>query len=786
VELGSEALSIRERETAMQFGHFSPDGAEYVITHFPTPRPWENYLSNREYGLRVGETGAGYSVLPVAPGCRITYASPGEPFSKLFYLRDHDSGRHWSLTWQPVGAPYDSFQCRHGLDYTIFEMAKDGVETALRVFIPLQDPVEIWTATIRSTGTGPRRLTLFPYLEWHLAPYTRPWDNYRNYIAAQWSPEERLIVATLNDPAHPGQAFVGFAGVDPPAAGFDCEREPFIGSGSLASPAAVVAGKCSNRNMPGDGRAIAVFQIEFELGPGDETAVTLLAGLSADPAHRQALLARYLGADKAQAAFAQLRSHWRELEQQPCINTPDPRLDRMANLWLKDNIKQLAYVIREGTRGYRDTLQDAMGIVSFDPVTARQRIVEALAYQYPDGHALRQFTYNGGPHDLRVYNDSPLWLVLATARYLKETGEFGLLDESVPFFDGPEQACVFDHLTRAVDWLDQRRGHHDLIRIDRGDWCDALDEVGREGKGVSVWLSQAFHLTLLELAGIAALRGDDGLAARCRRRAAQLCDALEQHAWDGDWYICAISDRGRRLGVKSDRAMEIYLNTQSWAAIGQTGSPERVARALDSADRKLDSPLGPLLLHPPFYEYDPDVGRLTVLRPGCGENGTVYVHAAVFYFLANLIAHRPERALDILARIAPMMEQQDPRVTLAAPYSYVNSYVGLCYPAHAGRSLANWYTSSASWTLVAITDWLLGVRPTYDGLLIAPCLPRDWERASLRRNWRGATYNITITKPRGLPGRTVALTVDGEELGSNLIPHHADGRTHSVTAELQP
>jgi len=767
------------------YGHFSDDGREYVITRFPTPRSWENYLSNGEYGLRVDETGAGYSVLPVSPGCRITYAAAGEPFSKVFYLRDEDSGRHWSLTWQPVGELYDSYCCRHGLGYTVFEMAVDDIESELRVCVPLQDQVEIWTATLRNTGSRPRRLTIFPYVEWHLAAHARPWDNYRNYLQAHWSQQDRLIIATLAEPARPGQHYHAFAAVTPQANSYDTDRATFLGDGSRAAPEAVATGACRNSDMPGDGRAIAAFAVHLQLAPGEEKVVSLLIGFAAEGNERHRLCSWYLGAELAEDAFRKLRRYWESLAQQPHVQTPDPRLDRMTNLWLKANIQQLARVIREGVRGYRDNLQDSMGIVSFDSASAQRLITDALVHQYADGHAMRQVSYNGAPHDLRVYNDSPLWLVFAVARYLKETGEFGFLDDTLPFFESGEEASVFEHLRRAVDWLDQRRGHHDLIRIDRGDWCDALDEVGKEGRGVSVWLSQAFHLGLREFADMCGLRGEEALTEDCRQHADRLRKTIEQHAWDGDWYLCGISDSGRRLGAKGDEAMEIYLNTQSWAAIGKVGSPERIARSFESADAKLSTEFGPLLLAPHFREYDPDVGRLSVLRPGCGENGTVYVHAAVFYFLANVMARRPDRAMEILRQIAPMMEAQDPAVTQAAPYAYVNSYVGPCYPAHAGRSLTNWYTSSASWTLLAITDWLLGVRPEYQGLTIDPCLPTDWDGASLRRKWRGAEYQVRITKPKGIVGRVVSLRVDGEERapGDSVAPH-GDGQRHVVEVEI--
>lgn len=770
------------RGLTVDYGHFSDDGREYVVTRAPTPRAWENYLSNREYGLRIDATGAGYSLLLVEPGNRVTHASPGEPFSKVFYLRDRDSGRHWSLTWQPTAGAYDRFACRHGLGYTIFEMAVGGIETELRVFVPLEGAGEIWTATIRNASEEQRRLTVFPYVEWRLAPHMKPWDNYRNYIRAHWVADERLILATLADPARPGTEYSGFAAVDRDIVGYDAEREAFLGS--VAAPAAVSEGRCRNSNMPGDGRAIAAFAVELELAPGGEQTVQLLLGFAGDREERRRLCRRYLGEGAAEDAFGQLREHWDALVQQPSIQTPDRRLDRMTNIWLKANVVQLTGVIREGVRGYRDSLQDTMGVVSFDAPRAREGILTAAGYQYADGHAPRQFCYDRGPHDLRVYNDGPLWLVLAVARYLKETGDFGFLQESCPFFEREEEGSVFEHARRAVEWIDGRRGWHDLVRIDRGDWCDAFDQIGREGKGVSVWLSQAFHLALLEFGRICELWGEGATGEGYRRRAQALRETVEEHAWDGEWYLCAISDSGRRLGTKGDPAMEIYLNTQSWAAIGGTGNAERVATALDAAARKLGTRYGPLTLDPPFVEYDPDVGRLSILRPGCGENGTVYVHAAVFNVLGNLVARRPDQALETLCRIAPMMERHDPEVTHAAPYAYVNSYVGPCYPAHEGRTLANWYTSSASWTFLAITDWLLGVRPTYDGLLIDPCLPSEWERASLRRAWRGAEYEVTIAKPRGVVEGEVSVVVDGEQQAGALVRPHGDGRLHRVAVEI--
>jgi cellobiose phosphorylase len=768
------------------YGHFSPDGREYVITRLPTPRAWENFISNPRYGLVVDATGAGYSVLPVFPGNRVTYSGPGQAYGKVFYLRDRESGEHWSLSWGPVRAGYDRFVCRHGIGYTIFEMARAGVESSLRVFVPADDPVEVWTARVSNRGGGPRRLTVFPCVEWHLAPYMRPWDNYRNYLEARWVAEEGLILATLYEPAFPGERYFGFAAVSPAASSYDCEHAVFMGEGTPAAPAAVGAGRCAKGDMPGDGRAIGAFAVDLELAPEEEQTVTLVIGCEGDPGERRRMRERYLDPERVEDEFARVGDHWESVFAQPRVETPEPRVDRMANMWLKANIVQLTRVLRENLRGYRDTLQDAFGIVAFDAECARATMENALAHQYGDGHAPRQIAYSRGPHDLRVYNDSPLWIVLALARYLKETGDLPFLDHPLPFFESDEAGTVFEHARRAVDWIGERRGWHGLVRIDRGDWCDAFDQIGVAGKGVSVWLSQAFHLALLEFSEICRVRGEARLAERYRQEAGELRARVERHAWDGEWYLAAISDGGRRLGARGERAMEIYLNSQSWAVIGQTGDPRRAATALDSADRKLSCPYGPLVIDPPFCEYDPEVGRMTVLRPGCGENGTVYVHAAVFYVLANLMARRPDRALEVLGQIAPMMEEQDPDITGAAPYAYVNSYVGPCYPAHEGRTLTNWYTSSASWTLYAITDWMLGVRPTYEGLLVDPCLPAEWERARLMRSWRGAEYEVTVTKPKGVVTGEVELTVDGEPFAGQPIPPHGDGRRHDISVAILP
>jgi cellobiose phosphorylase len=762
----------------MDYGHFSDDGREYVITRVPTPRPWENYLSNASYGLRVDAVGSGYSRLPVAPGNRITLAEPGQ----VFYVRDRESPSYWSLTWMPVGGDHDRYQCRHGLGYSIFEMARDGIHSSLRVFVPLQDQVEIWTATLRNAGDRPRRLALFSFTEWHLAPVMRPWDNYRNYIESHWVEEERLVVATLAEPAVPGIFYRGFAALSAPVSSYDTEVAAFCGPGGLLAPLAVALGECRNSDMPGDGRACAALATEIDLAPGEEKSIGLVVGFAGDAAARARLVQADLDPEAAEREFAKLRAQWRATEAQVNVTTPEAKIDRMVNLWLKDNALQLTRVIRENVRGYRDMLQDAMAVASFAPEIARDTIVTACAHQCPDGHAPRQIAYAGGPHDLRVYNDSPLWLIFALTRYLKESGDMALLDQEVGFFEGDETAPVFEHATRAVDWLNERRGWHDLIRIDRGDWCDALDEVGVKGKGVSVWLSQAFHLGLLEFVELCRAVGKASLADQYQQAADALRTAIEEHAWDGEWYLAAISDAGRRLGAVGEAAMEIYLNTQSWAVIGRIADAARAASALDAADRKLAFRYGPLLLDPPYYAYDPDVGRLSVLRPGCGENGTVYVHAAVFYFLANLMAGRADRAPEVLTQICPMMEAQDPAITHAAPYSYVNSYVGPCYPAHEGRTLTNWYTSSGSWTFFAITDWMLGVRPQYDGLLIAPCLPSEWERASLTRAWRGAEYDVRITKPTGMTRGEVSLTVDGKAVAGDVVPAYGDGKRHVVEA----
>ncbi len=768
------------RESIVDYGHFSEDGREYIITRVPTPRPWDNYLSNPTYGMKIDAVGSGHSRLPVTPGNRITRAEPGQ----VFYLKDNESPAYWSLTFGPVGGDCESYQCRHGVGYSIFEMKKEGIESSLRAFVPLQDQCEVWTISLRNATDRPRKLTLFPFTEWHLAPLFVAWDNYCNYVQSHYVGDEQLIVATLAEPSNSGQYYHAFAGVSAPIAGYENETAVFTGAGGLLAPAAVVSGACTNGDMPGDGRACAAFAVPIELAPGEEKSINLLVGYAGDPETRARLKQSYLDPGAAAVEFQRVLEYWRKLEAQPLIETPDPRVDRMTNLWLKYNALMLTQVIRENYRGYRDMLQDALAVASFAPEAAKEIILLGCASLYPDGHAPRQVAYAGQEHDLRVYNDSPLWLILALTRYLKETGEMALLDEQTGFFLAEGQASVFEHARLAVDWLNGKRGWHDLIRIDRGDWCDALTGVGPEGKGISVWLTQAFHLAVVEFAELCQATGRAEMAAHYRDIAAGIDAALQEHAWDGNWYLAAISDKGVRLGKAGDKAMEIYVNSQSWAIIGQCTPPERAAACLDAADAKLSSKWGPLTINPPYFSYDPNVGRLSVLRPGCGENGTVYVHAAVFYALANFMARRPDRALEVFEQICPLMEGHDPAVTHAAPYAFVNSYVGPSYPSHEGRTTTNWYTSSCNWTFLIMTDYLLGVRAEYDGLRLDPVLPTAWEGARLRRNWRGADYDIVIRKPAGVVGRVKSVTVDGKPRGGQLLPVFADGALHGVEVEL--
>jgi len=780
----------------VEYGYFSEDNREYIVTEFQTPRPWMNYLSNDTYCVIVSQTGAGFSFYRAAHAFKVTFAIddgyvPRFPVTGRFvWVHDRDNRACWTVNAQPHEEGVRAFRCRHNLGYTIFESVRDGIEQSLRIFVPLEDPVELWTVRVKNTGDAPRRLRVFPYVEWHLSsypgtlcdPYVHALGEYLEDIQAvhSWNTNPENLIR-----------YGGFMAADASISGFDTVKDAFLGGyGRTLYPDAVVRGACGS-SVANAEKMVGALSVDVDLAPGEEKTRNFCLGVAYTGDEVRTLVGRHLGrcggerptggTALVEEAFERVEASWRECVDRLTCRTPSRKFDRLVNVWVKKHVTNTARWTRGLDRGYRDMLQDIMGVCCLDPKFTRRYLLQTLRYQSADGTAMRQWSEIGGPHDLRNYKDSPVWIPDALEAYLSETGELGLLDVSVPYFDVGE-GTVLDHAMRGVETLWNERGRHDLCLMGHGDWNDALNQIGRRGEGESVWLTCAAVYGTRIVARILERIGRAQEAAELMRRADVLGEAVNATAWDGDWYVYAFNDDGEPVGSRANEEGQCHLNVQSWALFTGIAQGERRERCLHTIDEVLETDVGPVLIYPPYTHYNSKIGRITAMNPGMFENGSVYCHGAVFKAFADCILGRGARAFETLMKIQPSNPKNPPDRSTMEPYGVTNFFAGPSNPKF-GRSLYSFMTGSPAWTIRIAGERILGLRPEIDGLRIDPCVPGDWGEWEASRVWRGAHYAARFRNPDGVEIGVAEVKLDGKRLSGTLVPPQSDGE-HTLEVTL--
>lgn len=778
------------------YGHFNEDGSEFIVTDPATPRAFDNFLWNDAIFSNLQQTGVGYADYQVGEGeavqlltgvgriCDFDVFGRDGLMSRLVYLRDDASGEFWTVNWEPVRRTPQDFACVHGLGYSILRNTTAGIAAELRVFVPPgRDPVELWTLTLRNAGRRRRDLSVFVYNQFQFR-FKWGFESYGDMIFrnALFSRRANAVLASKHPHRRPHGFLTGFITADRRACGWDGSRDAFVGTyGSVAEPQAVVAGRCSG--TPGSADAtIGALQFRLRLPPGREARTELILGASDGEAGVRALRRRWLRRGASDRAFAGLRAASRRWSGLNRVRTPDPHLDRLLNHWIKQETRYGATWCRWGWNGYRDIVQHGYGVSSFEPARTRAILLQALRHQYRSGMALRGWN----PVDTKPYSDSALWLVFTLTAYLKETGDTALLDVEVPFHDGGS-ASVLGHIDAALGFLEANKGAHGLILIKFGDWNDSLTAVGKEGRGESVWLSEAYAEAMRQMQELAEHLGARARAADCAARRARIAAAINARAWDGAWYVRCYDDAGRPIGSRKNRQGRIYTNAQSWALIAGLADRRRTASLLRSLDRQCLTGLGYMLLAPTYLERDESVGRISCLEPGTCENGTVYSHVNVWMILGLLRAGLPDQAYETFRRIAPGYFRGgagDPK-RRAPPFVFANGYFGPDHRNHPFQMEFTWITGSVAWFYNVLLQEMLGARAAYDGLRLAPCLPTAWREVAVRRSFRGTVYDITVRNPDGVVGGRVALELDGRPLSGDTIPLACnDGGEHRVLATL--
>jgi cellobiose phosphorylase len=816
----------------MNYGYFDDKRREYVITQPDTPLPWINYLGCEVYFGIISNTAGGYSFYRDARLRRLTrYRYNNVPLDaggRYIYLRDNDTGEFWSPSWQPTRSNLEDYTCRHGLGYTIIGSTYQGIQVETRYFVPLGENLEIWQVTLTNRRHAQRaaHLSLFSSIEFCLWDAQADATNFQRNLSTGEVEIEDGVIYHKTEYRERRDHFAFFA-CSEEVAGFDTQRDVFLGPyRSWDRPAAVEQGR--SFNSPAHGWSpIGSHHVQVTLEPGATRQVIFLLGYHENPRDRKfdppgsqtinkqtvkPIIARYLHPTKVDAAFDALRDYWEGLLGILQVNTPDVHTNRMVNVWnayqnmVTFNMSRSASLFESGVgrgMGFRDSNQDLMGFVQMVPQRARERILDLATTQLETGGAYHQYqplTKRGNDDVGSNFNDDPLWLVLSVAAYLKETGDWNILEEPLVYENRPgSEQPLYEHLQRSLGYTLDRLGPHGLPLIGRADWNDCLNlnafsddpsesfqtTTNKDGKTAeSVFIAGQFVLAAKEMAAIARHRGVDGEAQTYLDAAAKMEAVVLQHGWDGEWFLRAYDDAGRKVGSHECEEGRIFIEPQGFCILAGIGLEEgKAERALEAVKQHLATPHGIVLHQPAFSRYYLHLGEISSYPPGYKENAGIFCHTNPWIMIAEAVVGHGDRAHDYYTRINPSAREAISEVHRCEPYVYAQMIAGRDAPTH-GEAKNSWLTGTAAWNYVAITQWILGIRPAYDGLHLAPVIPADWPTFTATRIYRGATFRITVQ--RAGAGNTVSLSVDGKPLEGNIVPLPAPGQMEvTVKVTLQ-
>ncbi len=790
----------------MRYGYFDNERREYVIDRVDLPVSWTNYLGVHDMCAVLSHNAGGYSFYKHAEHGRITRFRPNAvPLDRpghYVYLRDDEDGEYWSASWQPVGKPLHEakYECRHGLSYSRYRSAYKDIEAEQLVFITRKDDVELWDVRIRNSSARRRSLSICSYLEWSFHHIEIDNQNFQMSLYAAGSSYGAGVIE-YDFHYEPWTHHYHAASFEPD--GFDSMRDAFIGPWrSESNPVALERGALSGSEGTTDNHCAALMK-RFTLEPGEERRFVFMTGYG-DRTHGRETKAKYSDLAAVDAAFADLAAYWEDKLAAFVAATPNAGLDTMVNIW---NLYQaetcvvwsrFASFIEVGGRtglGYRDTSQDVMSVVHTNPGKVRQRIRELLTGQVSEGYGLHLFdpewfdpekqkapkfksptiahvppksSYIHSAKD--ACSDDHLWLIPSICEYVKETGDFALFDEHVPFCDEGE-ATVWEHMRRALDFSDRMVGPSGICLGLRADWNDCLNLGG----GESAMVSFLHHWACLAFVEAAEFLGRSSDAVKYRAMADKVRRACERELWDGRWYARGTTASGLKIGTAASEEAKVFMESNTWAVVSGVAGDERARSAMDSVDEWLYSPYGLHLLQPSFSQPNDEIGFMGRVYQGIKENGAIFSHPNPWAVIAECRLGRGGRAMKFYDALLPYNQNDMIEIREAEPYSYCQFIYGKDHPRH-GRARHPWLTGSAGWSYTAVTKWILGVRPGFDGLLVDPCIPQEWPGFSVVRRWRGAIYAITVENPASVSKGVVAASLNGKPVTLPVPPQAAGTR----------
>lgn len=815
----------------MKFGFFNDEQKEYVITNPRTPYPWINYLGSQEFFSLISNTAGGYCFFKDARLRRITrYRYNNVPIDmggRYFYI--NDNGDIWNPGWSPCKAELDSYECRHGMGYTIITGKRNNISTEVTFFVPNNFNAELQKVVIKNEGNEKKTIKLFSFLEWCLWNAQDDGENFqRNFSTGEVEVEGSILFHKTEYKER--RDHFAFYSVNAPINGFDTDRDSFIGLyNGFGNPQVVIDGQ--SKNSVADGWApVASHCIEITLEAGETKDFVFMLGYVENGADKWTadgkmnktkayeMIKKYDTVEKVDAALEELKKSWEELLSKYNVQTSDDKVNRMVNIWnqyqcmITFNMSRSASYFESGIgrgMGFRDSNQDLLGFVHQVPERARERILDLAATQFEDGgcyHQYQPLTKKGNDAVGGNFSDDPLWMILSTAAYIKETGDYSILDEMVPYDNDPSKAQpLMHHLKQSFYKVAKEVGPHGLPLAMRADWNDCLnlscfsdtpgesfqtstsskfgeDKFSRVAE--SVFVAGLFTFAGPEYVALCKKRGDMAEAEKAQAEIDKMAENIMKYGYDGEWFLRAYDDFGRKVGSKECEEGKIFIEPQGFCVMSGLGKEDgKDIKALDSVDKYLNTKYGLVLNNPAFTKYYIEYGEISTYPAGYKENAGIFCHNNAWIICAEAFVGRGDKAFEYYSKIAPAFLEDISDLHKTEPYVYAQMIAGKDARRH-GEAKNSWLTGTAAWNFVAISQYILGIMPDYDGLKIDPSIPSVWDGFKITRKFRKDTFNITVKNPNHVSKGVKSVICDGKAIDGNVIPVFNDGAEHEVEVIL--
>ena len=796
----------------MKYGYFDDRSREYIITTPETPLPWINYLGSQDFFRLISNTSGGYCFYRDAKLLRLTRYrynnSPVDCNGHYYYIKDGNT--IWNPGWQPVQTDLDSYQCRHGLGYSVFESSKNGIRARQEVFVPLHDNCEVTRVTLSNTTARPHNLHLYSYVEFCLWNAQDDASNFQRNFSIGEVEVKGSEIYHKTEYRERRDHFAVFS-VNSDIAGFDTNRDEFVGLyNGPQHPKAIFEGTSFNSIAHG-WAPVGSHHIELSLLPGESKSYIFVLGYCENPKEdkfespgvinkkpAEELLAKYRTDEQFDAAMYELKEYWTSLLSTYSIRSDDPKLDRLVNVWnqyqcmVTFNMSRSASYYESGLgrgMGFRDSCQDLLGFVHLIPSRARERIIDIANTQFADGSTYHQYqplTKRGNSDIGGGFNDDPLWLICGVAAYLRETGDFSILDELCTYDNNEDdKAPLLDHLMKSFEYTTTHLGPHGLPLIGRADWNDCLNlncfsehpgesfQTTGPSEGPvaeSVFIAGLYVKYGKELAEILSHTGKEDDAAEVMDKVSAMTSAVLDAGWDGDWFIRAYDAFSEPVGSKSCEEGQIFIEPQGMCVMAGIGiETGQAARALRSVEERLETQYGIVLHQPPYTRYQVRLGEISSYPPGYKENAGIFCHNNPWISCAETMLGHGDRAFSVFRKTCPIYLEDISEIHRTEPYAYCQMVAGRDAATH-GEGKNSWLTGTAAWTFTTISQYILGIRPVFEGLRVDPCIPAGLSGFVCDRRFRGSVYHISVDNSAGVQKGIREMKVNGEPLEGNIIP----------------